>query len=100
MHQMGDPAWAGDGQTIDAACNYQLILDNLMDLTHEEFVHGSSIGQDELSQSDFGTPGERHRQRHPMDDRRRCRRRSGPRTSATSSPDFNGKVDRWQIIHF
>ena len=41
MHQMDDPEWAGDGMTIHATCNYQLILDNLMDLTHEEFVHGS-----------------------------------------------------------
>ena len=55
MHQMDDPEWAGDGLTIHAPCNYQLILDNLMDLTHEEFVHGSSIGQDELSESEFHT---------------------------------------------
>ena len=55
MHQMDDPEWAGDGLTIHAPCNYQLILDNLMDLTHEEFVHGSSIGQDELSESAFHT---------------------------------------------
>ena len=48
-----DPDWAGDGKTIHAPCNYQLVLDNLMDLTHEEFVHASSIGQDELSESDF-----------------------------------------------
>ena len=48
MHQMDSPEWAGDGETIYAPCNYQLVLDNLMDLTHEEFVHTSSIGQDEL----------------------------------------------------
>ena len=53
MTQMDSPEWAGDGLTIAAECNYQLILDNLMDLTHEEFVHGSSIGQAELSESEF-----------------------------------------------
>ena len=37
-----DPDWAGDGETIQAPCNYQLVLDNLMDLTHEEFVHSSA----------------------------------------------------------
>ena len=36
-----DPAWAGDGKTIHVNCSYQLIVDNLMDLTHEQFVHGS-----------------------------------------------------------
>jgi len=55
MHQLDDPGWAGDGLTIEARCNYQLILDNLMDLTHEEFVHGSTLGQEELSQSEFST---------------------------------------------
>lgn len=53
MFQMDSPEWAGDGRTIDVQANYQLVLDNLMDLTHEEFVHSSSIGQDELSESDF-----------------------------------------------
>jgi vanillate O-demethylase monooxygenase subunit len=33
--------------------DYRLSIDNLMDLTHEQFVHGSSIGHDSLSESDF-----------------------------------------------
>src|SRR3712207_8183865 len=33
--------------------DYRLIIDNLMDLTHEEFVHSSSIGQEELSESEM-----------------------------------------------
>ena len=38
---------------ISLKANYQLVLDNLMDLTHEEFVHRDSIGQAELSESEF-----------------------------------------------
>ena len=38
------PGWAGDGKTIHVKCDYRLVVDNLMDLTHETFVHGSSIG--------------------------------------------------------
>ena len=73
MHQMDDLGWAGDGETIHAPCNYQLVLDNLMDLTHEEFVHGRSIGQDELSESDFdGYARRRQRDRHAVDARRRA----------------------------
>ena len=53
MHWNDDPDWAGDGKTIHVNCSYQLIVDNLMDLTHEQFVHGSSIGHDSLSESDF-----------------------------------------------
>ena len=101
MHQMDDPAWAGDGLTIHAPCNYQLILDNLMDLTHEEFVHGSSIGQDELSESAFHTrvedDGSVTVERWMLDVmpppfwRKNIRDRF---------PDFDGPVDRWQIIHY
>jgi phenylpropionate dioxygenase-like ring-hydroxylating dioxygenase large terminal subunit len=44
MHWNDDPAWAGDGKMIRVNCDYRLVVDNLMDLTHETFVHGSSIG--------------------------------------------------------
>ena len=44
LHWNHDPAWAGDGKMIRVKCDYRLVIDNLMDLTHETFVHGSSIG--------------------------------------------------------
>src|SRR5215813_7502698 len=34
MHWNDDPAWAGDGKTIYAKCDYRLVVDNLMDVTH------------------------------------------------------------------
>ena len=40
LHCNDHPDWAGDGKTIHVNCSYQLIVDNLMDLTHEQFVHG------------------------------------------------------------
>lgn len=100
MHQMDHPEWAGDGLTIPVNCNYQLVLDNLMDLTHEEFVHSSSIGQEELSESDFEVT---------YDDKtvtvaRWMRNIDAPpfwlKNMRDKFPDFEGKVDRWQIIHF
>lgn len=100
MHQMDHPEWAGDGLTIPVNCNYQLVLDNLMDLTHEEFVHSSSIGQEELSESDFEVT---------HDDKtvtvaRWMRNIDAPpfwlKNMRDKFPDFEGKVDRWQIIHF
>ena len=30
MHENDDPNWAGDGKTITAACDYRLIVDNLI----------------------------------------------------------------------
>lgn len=100
MHQMSSPEWAGDGLTIEAPCNYQLILDNLMDLTHEEFVHSSSIGQEELSESDARVTHEGNTvtvERWMLDI-------DAPpfwlKNMRDKFPDFSGKVDRWQIIHY
>ncbi|MGC4960722.1 Rieske 2Fe-2S domain-containing protein [Gordonia sp. DT218] len=100
MFQMDSPDWAGDGRTIEVEANYQLVLDNLMDLTHEEFVHSSSIGQDELSDSGFAvTHDERtvtvSRWMHDID--------APPfwlKNMRDKFPGFEGKVDRWQIIEF
>ncbi len=100
MHQMDSPDWAGDGETIAAPCNYQLVLDNLMDLTHEEFVHSSSLGQDELSESEFEVT---HDDRHVTVSRWMRDIEAPPfwrKNMRDRFPDFEGRVDRWQIIHF
>ena len=100
MHQMTDPGWTGDGLTIHAPCNYQLVLDNLMDLTHEEFVHSSSLGQDELSQSEFVVT---HDDNTVTVTRWMLNIDAPPfwlKNMRDKFPDFAGKVDRWQIIHY
>lgn len=100
MHQMDSPEWAGDGKLIPARCNYQLIVDNLMDLTHEEFVHSSSIGQAELSDAEFNVT---HDER-TVTVTRWMRGIDPPpfwlKNIRDKFPDFQGKVDRWQIIRF
>jgi len=100
MHQMDDVGWAGDGRTIAAPCNYQLVLDNLMDLTHEEFVHSSSIGQAELSEAQFEVT---HDARSVTVTRWMLDIEPPPfwrKNLRDSFPDFDGRVDRWQIIHY
>ncbi len=95
LHWNSDPAWAGDGKTIHAACDYRLIVDNLMDLTHETFIHSSSIGNDAVAEAPFDVT-------------------HGDRTTTVTRwmidiepPPFwrkqlgkPGNVDRWQIIQF
>ena len=39
------PEWAYGGGLYHIACDYRLMIDNLMDLTHETYVHSDSIGQ-------------------------------------------------------
>ncbi|MBU1175909.1 MAG: aromatic ring-hydroxylating dioxygenase subunit alpha [Alphaproteobacteria bacterium] len=53
MHWINDPDWAADGKYIHAKCDYRLVVDNLMDLTHETYVHGSSIGQRAVAEAPF-----------------------------------------------
>jgi vanillate monooxygenase len=100
LHMNDDPAWAGDGKTIHVNCSYQLIVDNLMDLTHEQFVHGSSIGHEGLSDTDFETS---HTDRTVTVTKWMLGIDAPPFWKANLKerfPDYDGPVDRWQIIHF
>lgn len=100
MHQMESSEWAGDGSTIPVLCNFVLVLDNLMDLTHEEFVHVGSIGQAALSESDFEIS---HDERSVTVTRWMLDIDPPPfllKNMNDKFPGFHGKVDRWQIIRF
>ena len=87
--------WTFDGGHYRIACDYRLIIDNLMDLTHETHVHDGSIGQAELMEVPIET------------------RVEGDRVFVTrwmpniDAPPFwrdalgkPGAVDRWQICEF
>jgi len=100
MHQMDDPEWAGDGRTLSLKCNYQLVLDNLMDLTHEEFIHTSSIGQEHISSTDFDVT---HEGNTVTLSRWMLNIDAPPfwlKNLRDKFPGYDGKVDRWQIIRF
>ncbi len=43
--------WAFGGGRFHIACDYRLLIDNLMDLTHETYVHANSIGQPEIEEA-------------------------------------------------
>ncbi len=45
-----NPDWAYGGGLFHIACDYRLMIDNLMDLTHETYVHSTSIGQKEIDE--------------------------------------------------
>lgn len=95
LHWNDDPAWAADGKMIPVKCDYRLVVDNLMDLTHETFVHGSSIGNRDVAEAPFKvTHGER------------TATVTRWMTDVTPPPFWAGQlgkpgnVDRWQIIRF
>jgi phenylpropionate dioxygenase-like ring-hydroxylating dioxygenase large terminal subunit len=45
-HWMNDPEWSTVTHSVHFACRADLIHDNLLDLTHETFLHGSTVGDD------------------------------------------------------
>jgi vanillate monooxygenase len=49
------PEWAYGGGLYHINCEYRLMIDNLMDLTHETYVHADSIGQREIDESPVTT---------------------------------------------
>jgi vanillate O-demethylase monooxygenase subunit len=53
-----NPEWAYGGGLYHIACDYRLMVDNLMDLTHETYVHATSIGQKEIDETPVTTKTE------------------------------------------
>ncbi len=47
--------WGYGGGLYNIECDYRLMVDNLMDLTHETYVHSSSIGQKEIDEEPVNT---------------------------------------------
>jgi vanillate O-demethylase monooxygenase subunit len=94
------PAWSYGGGLYHINCNYQLMIDNLMDLTHETYVHGSSIGQKEIDEAPVSTKAEGD---HVITSRF-IENISAPPfwQMALRSNDLadDVPVDRWQICHF
>jgi len=50
-----NPEWAYGGGLYHIQCDYRLMIDNLMDLTHETYVHATSIGQKEIDEAPVTT---------------------------------------------
>jgi vanillate monooxygenase len=51
LHWANNPEWAYGGGLYHINCDYRLMIDNLMDLTHETYVHATSIGQPEIEEA-------------------------------------------------
>jgi vanillate O-demethylase monooxygenase subunit len=99
LHWNDDPAWTGDGRLIRVQCDYRLVVDNLMDLTHETFVHGGSIGDRAVAEAPFVTT---HGDRYATVTRWMQDIVPPPFWAGQirHARGYAGRVDRWQIIRF
>ncbi len=95
LHWNDDPEWAGDGKMIHLQCDYRLVVDNLMDLTHETFVHSSSIGNRAVAEAPFAVT---HTEATVTVTRWMLDIEPPPFWRAQLGKP--GTVDRWQIINF
>lgn len=95
MWRLHHDDWAGDGGIIHGKCNYQLVLDNLMDLTHETFVHDGSIGNAAVAEAPFEAA-------HQDETATITRWMIGIEPPPFWRAQYGrpGDVDRWQIINF
>ncbi len=95
-----NPAWAYGGGLYHVKADYRLMIDNLMDLTHETYVHANSIGQPEIDETPCTTTVEGDQvilQRHMQGIQ------APPfwqMAMSANGLDPNAKVDRWQICRF
>jgi phenylpropionate dioxygenase-like ring-hydroxylating dioxygenase large terminal subunit len=88
------PEWAFTRPAlIHVACNYQLIADNVLDVTHLAYVHATSIGTPAITEFPVTMAREERlvrMQRWIID------RPAPPMYHAAGG--FTGNVDRWQIV--
>ena len=65
LAQMGDEAnWHAARGYLHTPCNYQLGVDNLLDLTHPEFLHQTSLGSSALRDAHYEVIQEGDRKVH------------------------------------
>ena len=95
-----NPAWAYGGGLYHVQADYRLMVDNLMDLTHETYVHATSIGQPEIDETPCTTT--------VQDDQVILQRHMNgiqappfwQMAMSANGLDPQAKVDRWQICRF
>ena len=93
VHLLDTPGWKPVTGTTRYNCNWVLLVDNLLDLTHTTFVHQSTIGTEDVANTPITTEVE--------DDRVyvvRNMKNAVPSNFYKRVGGFDGKIDRWQRI--
>jgi len=97
FHWTDDPGWRFKGERLALEGNYLLLVENLLDLTHLQFVHPTTLGTEAISANPIKTEREGNLVRVTrwiMDS-------PAPpffRKAGGFAPEEH--VDRWQIIEF
>jgi phenylpropionate dioxygenase-like ring-hydroxylating dioxygenase large terminal subunit len=96
FHWLQDSAWGAKTSYLHVEANWQLVVDNLLDLTHLAFVHESTIGNAALVENavvKVQHDGDRVGVTRWMVD-------TPPPPTFVKVGGFTSHVDRWQIIDY
>lgn len=96
FHWLDDPGWRAKGTVFHVKAGYELIIENLLDLTHLSFVHQSTIGNSataEAAKTQTKRTGDDVTVARWMVD-------TPPPATYVKAGGFLGNVDRWQFINF
>lgn len=97
FHWTDDPDWRAKGERLDLAGNYMLLVENLLDLTHLQFVHPTTLGTDAIA----GNPIKTERDGNTVRVTRWIMDSPPPpffQRAGGFAPDQ--RIDRWQIIEY
>ena len=50
FHWMDDPAWRAKGELFHLKANYQLLIENLLELSHLSYVHQNTLGTEAVAE--------------------------------------------------
>jgi phenylpropionate dioxygenase-like ring-hydroxylating dioxygenase large terminal subunit len=95
FHWFSDPKWGAKHSYLYVDANWQLIVDNLLDLTHLAFVHETTIGNMALVDAAVKV----QRTADNVDVTRWTINQPAPPTFVKVG-GFTTNVDRWQMINF
>lgn len=92
-----DPAWTWRPYYMHVASNWQLIVDNILDLSHVAYIHAKTIGGN--AQTHFGATTEVGFDGAKVTLSRKMPNSVPPRTYIEAG-GFEGNVDRWQQVEY
>jgi vanillate O-demethylase monooxygenase subunit len=96
FHWLDDPHWGAKASYLHVEANWQLVVDNLLDLTHLAFVHDTTIGN--LALAEHAKVNVSRAPNNVVVTRWIIDQEPPPTFKRVGG--FTGNVDRWQIIDF
>lgn len=95
VHWNAQPGWTAPGGSLTLACDWRLLIDNLLDLSHLTFLHAATVGNPEMAETpaEVAVAGDRVRVTRWMIDQT-------PSPTIRRAVGLHVNVDRWQIVEW